>query len=515
MTESFKGLARDEVAARRAALTDGRWRNREGIGMYQRSTSNALRNILTGVKGAFPSFSRARSKSKSRSVSPQKRAALVSGNDAQSPQAGPSRLGPDLSPTRPSPSPARSTRSRRSSTRSKRTSSIAIPHVSPRTTSSPTKRLNPSPLRKSYLSPIRKGHPSPARRSNPSPLRRAVLSPVRPNPSPVRTSNLSPIQESIPAPTRRVSTARQKVQPRVKTKLKIYKEKEPEPESEPEPEPELEPEAEPEPDPEPEPEQEPDPEPTLPDSPKERRSVQAAETPEDDVPQDKSPPEEVEIEQTETMDMGPEPELEPEPDRPTSVQHEGVDDSIVVFEEDPPPEPPKVKAKAKAKGKAKSRVQPADDSVVIVEEPVEAPPPKKKGRIQTIVPEPVQRAKPAQSRKASGSKRPAVDDDAEGSPPKRAKGNKGKPKAKAPVKKGKTTKTNSRKKGVQRAMTVESEPEPERTTPAPQDIMVPLQDSPPPRPKDSKRRRYTLMPVRTTEEMSHPDYDPMDCIGWQ
>ncbi|CAE6488173.1 unnamed protein product [Rhizoctonia solani] len=85
-----ESLARVEVAARRAALTDGRWRNREGIGMYQRSTSNGFRNILTEVEGAFPSLSRARSKSKSRSVSPQRRAALVSEQPAQSPRAGPS-----------------------------------------------------------------------------------------------------------------------------------------------------------------------------------------------------------------------------------------------------------------------------------------------------------------------------------------------------------------------------------------------------------------------------------------
>ncbi|KAG8713410.1 hypothetical protein FRC11_012261 [Ceratobasidium sp. 423] len=110
------------------------------------------------------------------------------------------------------------------------------------------------------------------------------------------------------------------------------------------------------------------------------------------------------------------------------------------------------------------------------------------------------------------------DDDeerAEGSPPKRAKSNKGKSKAKAPAKKGKTAKAKPRKKAeATRAISVEPEPEPERTTPPPQDIMVPLQDSPPPRPKD-KRRRYTLMPVRTKEEMAHPDYDPIDCIGWQ
>ncbi|KAH7336853.1 hypothetical protein B0J17DRAFT_665099 [Rhizoctonia solani] len=462
MSESLKGLARDEVAARRAALTDGRWRNREGIGMYQRSTSNALRNILTGVKGAFPSLSRARSKSRSRSISPKKRAALVAENHSESRKADPS-------PLRPSPSPARSTRSRRSSIRSRKNSSAAgasISLLSPRAFPSPARRPNPSPLRKSYLSPLR--------RSRASPIRESDHSPTRPsNPSPLRQSHPSPARSPVPFPGRKPSTARQKPQAKSKSELKFNKGKEPEP--------------------------------SVPDSPQERRAnVQEAETPEDDdVPQDGSPLDEVEDEPLAV----PEPEPEPEPDAVRQDEGNGVDESMVVFQDDPLPKVPKGKEKEKAKSRTQEDTV-ADESVVILEEQIpELPPPKKKSRIQTIVPGVVQRQNPAQSRKASGSKRPAADDDderAEGSPPKRAKSNKSKPKAKAPAKKGKTTKGKSRKKAeASRAISVESEPEPTRATPAPQDIMVPLQDSPPPRPKDSK------------QEMSHPDYDPIDCIGWQ
>ncbi|KAG8697304.1 hypothetical protein FRC08_006622, partial [Ceratobasidium sp. 394] len=71
---------REEVAAKRAALTDGRWRNREGVGMYQRSTSNALREMLSELKPAQstqPSKPRARTKSRSRSRSPKKRKSIA------------------------------------------------------------------------------------------------------------------------------------------------------------------------------------------------------------------------------------------------------------------------------------------------------------------------------------------------------------------------------------------------------------------------------------------------------
>ncbi|KAJ1303460.1 hypothetical protein OPQ81_011648 [Rhizoctonia solani] len=431
MSESLKGLAREEVAARRAALTDGRWRNREGIGMYQRSTSNALRNILTGVKGALPSFPRLRLKSRSRSISPKKRAALASKTPVESPKAGPSNLDPDSSPARPGPSPARpgpsparSARSRRSSIRSRRNSSVA--------------------------------------------------------------SLLSPRARAVPSPARKPPVAKQKSQPKSKSKLKVNKGKEPEP--------------------------------SVPVSPQERReSVRSVEVPElEDVARDESRPDEVEEEEPVAV-ADPEPDpAQPDVDVDVDVDVGGVEESVVVPEQDHPP--PKV---SKGKGKAKSRIQEdtvADESVVVIEEAIPEPPPpkKKKSRIQTIVPEVIQRPKSAQSRKASGSKRPAVEDDedrAEGSPPKRAKNNKGKSKAKAPAKKGKTSKTRSRKKAD--TIAVESEPEPERVTPVAQDIMVPLQDSPPPRPKGAKRRRYTLMPVRTKEEMAHPDYDPIDCIGWQ
>ncbi|CAE6432445.1 unnamed protein product [Rhizoctonia solani] len=501
MSESLKGLGRDEVAARRAALTDGRWRNREGVGMYQRSTSNALRNILSGVKSALPSLSRARAKSRSRSrsISPKKRATLVSDNPetvAESPGAGPSRLVPDPSPARPAPSPARSTRSRRSSARpATRKSSVAAG-----STSLLSPRAIPSPTRKSYVSPFRK--------TNPSPLRKSILSPTK-------------------SPTRKSPAARSKLQATSKTKFKFSNGRESEP--------------------------------PVPSPPKQRRASSRAveaSAQEDEIQepelQEESPPDEMENEGLATVEEEPEPEQEPEPEPEPEQEPEpaqepepepepevpiqqsvdnstsGVDESMVVLEEvadDPPSKVPK--GKGKGKGKAKSRVQPdthgADDSVMVLEEEPPAPPPPKKNRIQTIVREPVQRQKPAQTRKTSGSKRPAVEDDeerAEGSPPKRAKSTKGKSqsKAKAPAKKtGKTTKARPRgkKAGPSRAISVESEPGPDRTTPPPQDIMVPLQDSPPPRPKDSKRRRYTLMPVRTKEEMLHPDYDPIDCIGWR
>ncbi|KAF8695749.1 hypothetical protein RHS03_07912, partial [Rhizoctonia solani] len=497
MSESLKGLGREEVAARRAALTDGRWRNREGIGMYQRSTSNALRNILSGVKSALPSLSRARSKSRSRSVSPKKRAVPASQNPVtESPRAGPSRLAPDPSPARPAldPSPARSTRSRRSSVKRKSLAAAATSAslISPRATSSP---------RKTYLSPNRKSYLSPFRKTNPSPLRKSIF-PRSPTKS----------------PTRKSPAARPKAQAKSKSKLKVNKGKVPEPE------------------------------PVAPASPGRRRaSVRAIDHPEEEVSrapelQDEGSTDEAEYEGLATVEEEPEPEpepelqpeLEPEPEpghetlihQDTGKSGDGADESVVVLMEEEEHPPPKAsKGKGKAKGKAKSRAEQdttgADDSVMVLEEEAPAPPPKK-NRIQTIVPEPVQRQKPARSRKASGNKRPAVEDDEEqpeGSPPKRAKSTKGKSKtkAKAPAKKGKTTKAKPRgkKTGASRAISVESDPEPERTTPVPQDIMVPLQDSPPPRPKDSKRRRYTLMPVRTKEEMAHPDYDPIDCIGWQ
>ncbi|CAE6537636.1 unnamed protein product [Rhizoctonia solani] len=467
MSESLKGLAREEVAARRAALTDGRWRNRQGVGMYQRSTSNALRNILSGVKSVLPSLPRTRSKSRSRSISPRKRAALVSENPVESPKAGPSRLGPDSSPARPGPSPARPARSRRSSIRSRRNSSaVTNPSLlSPRTNSTPARRSNPSPLRKSNLSPFQRSELSPVREPDSSPAR-------QPDPSPVRKPSS---RKSDSSPTRKSSTTKPKPQPKSESKLKLNKGKDSEPE------------------------------PSAPISPRERpASVEAPE------PEDESPPDEVENEPPTVED--------PEPDRSASVQPDasgdGLDESMVI-QKDPVPDVPKTNKKVKPRIQQDTA---ANDSVVVLEETApEVPPPRKKNRIQTIVPEPVQRPKPAQSRKVSG-KRPAVEDDeerAEGSPPKRAKSNKGKSKAKAPAKKGKTTKAKSRKKApAARAISVESEPEPERATPPPQDIMVPLQDSPPARPKD-KRRRYTLMPVRTKEEMLHPDYDPIDCIGWQ
>ncbi|KAG8699910.1 hypothetical protein FRC09_006286, partial [Ceratobasidium sp. 395] len=90
---------REEVAAKRAALTDGRWRNREGIGMYQRATSNALRDMLSELKPAQPSQPskpRARTKSRSWSRSPRKRKSIAA--PVESPQAGPSRIQMDNFP---------------------------------------------------------------------------------------------------------------------------------------------------------------------------------------------------------------------------------------------------------------------------------------------------------------------------------------------------------------------------------------------------------------------------------
>jgi hypothetical protein len=111
---------------------------------------------------------------------------------------------------------------------------------------------------------------------------------------------------------------------------------------------------------------------------------------------------------------------------------------------------------------------------------------------------------------------------------KRAKSNKGKSKAKPQSKTGKSRKPAPKSRTSATAASSDSQPNasgsnesnyytvPASPTPSPQDIMVPLQDSPPSRPKEkSGRRRYTLMPIRTKEEMDDPDFDPIDCIGWQ
>jgi hypothetical protein len=95
-------------------------------------------------------------------------------------------------------------------------------------------------------------------------------------------------------------------------------------------------------------------------------------------------------------------------------------------------------------------------------------------------------------------------------PPKKPK-TKPKPKPKSKTKPQKPAKSSS----TSASSNYHSAPEsPELAEP--QDIMVPIQDSPPSRPKSkSNRRRYTLMPVRTEAQMADPDFDPMDCIGWQ
>jgi hypothetical protein len=229
----------------------------------------------------------------------------------------------------------------------------------------------------------------------------------------LRKSILSPTK----SPTRKSPAARSKLQATSKTKFKFSKGRESEP--------------------------------PVPSPPKQRRASSRAveaSAQEDEIQepelQEESPPDEMENEGLATVEEEPEPEQEPEPEPEPEQEPEpaqepepepepevpiqqsvdnstsGVDESMVVLEEvadDPPSKVPK--GKGKGKGKAKSRVQPdthgADDSVMVLEEEPPAPPPPKKNRIQTIVREPVQRQKPAQTRKTSGSKRPAVEDDEE------------------------------------------------------------------------------------------------------
>ncbi|KAG8733034.1 hypothetical protein FRC10_000464 [Ceratobasidium sp. 414] len=444
---------REEVAAKRAALTDGRWRNREGIGMYQRSTSNALREMLSELKPtplAQPSKPRARTKSRSRSRSPKKRKSIAVPVESASP-AGRSRV---------------------------------------QTSSTPEEDLAPkSPVRLVTSAP-------PSRRSSFASAPQSLLSPV---PRPKPTSSAKPKSK----PDAKHSS-------KTKSKQKASRDDGSGPEM------------------------------NVASLLKQRRAKLAEEeaqraaanvdgdgevapVAEEDVPMEVAEP------SASTGRVAKKARA-----TKTKPPTEEIEDSMVILqddqEEEERPNPPKAKTKSRIQTIVPEPIQPAI-SKKRVEGPKLNPKPvvKSKGKAPRGKKKGAEEGEEGVVRKVSG-KRPACSDDEDedsddhigtkdepglssskrtktkSNPPKKAKTKaKSKSKPRKPAKSASTSASTSR--------SYHSAPEsPE--LPEPQDIMVPLQDSPRPKSK-LNRRRYTLMPVRTEAEMAHPDYDPIDCIGWQ
>ncbi|KAG9103171.1 hypothetical protein FRC06_011871 [Ceratobasidium sp. 370] len=442
---------REEVAAKRAALTDGRWRNREGIGMYQRSTSNALREMLSDLKPAQPaqpSKSRARTKSRSRSRSPKKRKSIAE----PVPQAGPSRVQtgsvPEEDPV--SKSPIQAPPSRRPSSTSAPPQSLLSPALRLKPVSGAKPKsipdTKPPPKPKSRQEASRNDHSEPEMTvANLLKQRRAKLTEEE---SQQATANLGGDDEEAPVEEEDASmeVAGPSTEPIAKK-----------------------------------------------------------------VPAAKTKPRMEQMEDSVVVfqeDQEEEERPNPPKAKPKNRIQTIIPESVQPVKSKPKkriedPEhnaKPAVKSKGKApRGKKKVAEDGGESDEEVVVRKVSA------GKRPAHSDDEDEGSDDLLSAKGNSGPSTSRRTKTKPNPPRKPKA---KTKAKSKPRKREKSASTSASTSRSYRSALES-PE----LPEPRDIMVPLQDSPRPKSK-LNRRRYTLMPVRSEAEMADPDYDPMDCIGF-